>query len=460
MANIQVCFLFTSIKNLSPEEQDRVKNIVAEEYGAAGLGCNINEIEVSLLDAYSKGNKNDIIVAVEPKQSIMNAGTKRANVREKIANRFSLLSFMKRLGFSGKIEMRTELFDADPSPQKGQTGQGTQASEENVNDYHLRAKQYQADEPSYSFDMVQIPQSTIDRIERAVDRILLEREVFEEWGLYAIMPNPVAAMSFYGPPGTGKSMAADAIAHKMEKKIIRASYADIENKYVGEGPKNVSAIFIAAEEQDAILFIDEADSLLSKRMVNVTDPSGQAMNSMRSQLLISLEKFHGIVIFATNLAVNYDQAFVSRLINIEFTLPDAVMRTRIWEAHLRPQQETGRPQNHILRIPLADDVDTTQLGEKFEFCGRDIRSAVVDACVDARRRGMSCVDQATLLTASALIQETNRGMASAKDHTDSQIGIAEKHVSKELKEKIAKKINQDRTAGKEDGLSMLRQDDI
>ena len=57
---------------------------------------------------------------------------------------------------------------------------------------------------------------------------------------------------------------------------------------MGEGPKNVSAIFLAAEEQDAVLFIDEADSLLSKRLVNVSDPSGQAMNSMRSQLLICL----------------------------------------------------------------------------------------------------------------------------------------------------------------------------
>lgn len=460
MVNIQVCFLFTSFKNLSLEEQARVKDIVAEEYGAAGLGCTVSEIEVFLLDAYSKGNKNDIIVAAEPKQSIMNAGTKRAKVREKIASRFSLLGCMKRLGFSGKVEMRTELFDAAPASQNGQTGQGNQVSEENVNDYHLRAKQYQADEPNYSFDMVQIPKSTVDRIESALDRILLEREVFEEWGLYAIMPNPVAAMSFYGPPGTGKSMAADAIAHKMGKKIIRASYADIENKYVGEGPKNISAIFIAAEEQDAILFIDEADSLLSKRMVNVSDPSGQAMNSMRSQLLISLEKFHGIVIFATNLAVNYDKAFVSRLINIEFTFPDAATRTRIWEAHLRPQSDTGRPRKHVLHIPLAEDVDTMQLGEIFEFCGRDIRSAVVEACVDARRRGLPYVDLATLMTASTLIQKANRGMDSVKDHTDSQSGAEEKQVPRELKEKIAEKINRDRVAGKDDGLPVLHQDDL
>ena len=70
---------------------------------------------------------------------------------------------------------------------------------------------------------------------------------------------------------------------------------------------------------------------------------------MRSQLLICLEQFRGIVIFATNLVVNYDRAFLSRLISIEFRVPDATARRAIWERHLRGEG---------LRSPLADDVDT------------------------------------------------------------------------------------------------------
>ena len=79
------------------------------------------------------------------------------------------------------------------------------------------------------------------------------------------------------------------------------SYADIESKYHGDGPKNLKSIFYAAERDKAVLFIDEADSLLSKRLTSINTGSEQAINSMRSELLICLEKFEGIVIFATNI---------------------------------------------------------------------------------------------------------------------------------------------------------------
>lgn len=97
----------------------------------------------------------------------------------------------------------------------------------------------------------------------------------------------------------------------------------------------VKAIFRAAERENAILFLDESDSLLSKRLTNVSDGSAQAINSMRSQLLICLENFTGIVIFATNLVVNYDKAFLSRLINVEFTYPTEEERVAIWNIHLK-----------------------------------------------------------------------------------------------------------------------------
>lgn len=157
-------------------------------------------------------------------------------------------------------------------------------------------------------------------------------------------------------------MAAEAVAQKMGKKILSATDEDIESKYHGEGPKMVKAIFRAAEKQDAVLFLDESDSLLSKRLTNVSDGSAQAINSMRSQLLISLEKFKGVVIFATNLVVNYDRAFLSRLINIEFSMPDVNARMEIWNEHIRGAG---------IQIPLAPDVKVMELAENYEFCGRD-----------------------------------------------------------------------------------------
>ena len=193
-------------------------------------------------------------------------------------------------------------------------------------DYDKLSENYHAEEPRYSFEQVILPETLKTQINEAVSTVLVEHKVFDEWGLRTIIPNALSALSFYGPPGTGKSMAAEAIAQKLGKKILRATYADIESKFHGEGPKMVKAIFRAAERDDAVLFLDESDSLLSKRLTNVTDGSAQAINSMRSQLLICLEQFKGIVIFATNLVVNYDKAFLSRLINIEFTKPNKAAR--------------------------------------------------------------------------------------------------------------------------------------
>ena len=241
-------------------------------------------------------------------------------------------------------------------------------------DYDKLSKQYEAINPRFTFEQIVLPVSTKDKIVESIGIFNAERIVFDVWGLRSIIPVASSILSFYGPPGTGKTMAAEAIANKLGKKILSVTYADIESKYHGEGPKMVKAVFKAAEDQDAVLFIDESDSLLSKRLTSVTDGSAQAINSMRSQLLISLEQYKGIVIFATNLVVNYDKAFLSRMINIEFTLPTVLEREQIWWNHLKSDK---------IHIPLYSDVDVKYYADNYEFCGREIRNAVKNACVSA-----------------------------------------------------------------------------
>lgn len=278
-------------------------------------------------------------------------------------------------------------------------------------DYEERAKMYTPTDPDYTFDRVILPQQVLDNIENSLNILLYENKVFDEWGLKVIQPHPVSALSFFGPSGTGKTMAAEAIANKLGKKILKVSYADIESKYHGEGPKQVKAIFLAAEKNNAVLFIDEADSLLSKRLTNVTDGSGQAINSMRSQLLICLEQFKGIVIFATNLVVNYDQAFRTRLKSVEFIQPDAESREKIWNVHILPVNDNG------LKIPLAEDVDTKALAEQFEFCGREIRKAVVTACVNAAMECRDTVGQQDFINACEAILKEEESLKNAGDYT-------------------------------------------
>ena len=164
---------------------------------------------------------------------------------------------------------------------------------------------------------------------------------------------------------------------------------------------------MAAEREDAVLFLDEADSLLSKRLTDVSEGSAQAINSMRSQLLISLEKFGGVVIFATNLVVNYDRAFISRLISINIPEPDLDERKKIWENHIYGEG---------INIPFAEDINTEELAAAYAFCGRDIKNAVVYACVDAARKG-EAVTQECLITACRKVKEDADEVAKASDYT-------------------------------------------
>lgn len=248
---------------------------------------------------------------------------------------------------------------------------------ERENDELQRVKQYCAQEPIYSFERLIVNDDVMDELKHAINLFKHHDLIYNVWGLKSNNPFPVVALNFFGPPGTGKTLAAHAMASFLQKKIIIASYAQIESMYHGEGPKNVEAIFKAAETQDAILFVDEADSLLSKRLTDVRQGSENAINSMRSQILICLEKFKGVVIFATNLVTNYDRAFESRVRSVEFKLPDEKCRKKLWALHL----PTSFPQDETVVYDEVARID--------DICGREIRNAVQNVAERMADKGIS-----------------------------------------------------------------------
>lgn len=276
-----------------------------------------------------------------------------------------------------------------------------------------RAKQYTTTYPLWSLNQLIVPTAIKDELLTAIETIQLETLVFDDWGLRIIEPFPRSALNFHGPPGTGKTLAAHGIASEIGKKILVASYAQIESKYHGDGPKNVEALFYAADKNDAVLFIDEADSLLSKRLTNVQQGSEQAINSMRSQLLICLEKYKGIVIFATNLVENYDSAFETRVRHIHFPKPDLIARREIWRKHLIPT------------LPLSEDVNIDLLaGEESDFCGRDIKNAVIDAALQVARCRRNIIMQQDIVSAINKIV-SSRSALKTSNYNSTQLTDAE-----------------------------------
>lgn len=386
-----------------------------------------------------------ILLPIESEDKKVNSGEDIHNFKKNAISAFAKYniildsnSLFTKLVMSDEIQKITDEIDR-ASKEKAQ-------EKDSVNeefDYEQKSKQYVPVEPLYSFNRVILPQGVIEKIEEAIAVLECEKKVFEEWGLYEIQPHPSTSLSFFGPPGTGKTMAAEAVAEKLGKKILKVSYTDVESKYHGEGPKMIKAIFLAAKNEDAVLFFDEADSLLSKRLTNVTEGSAQAINSMRSQLLISLEEFRGIVIFATNLVINYDQAFLTRLISVEFPLPDKETRKKIWDVHIKAPNDG---QKHKINIPLGSDVDTSALAEKYDFVGREIRNAVIGACVRAALKHKDIIHQQDFIDACDNIQKERQALAEAKDHTKDKTGLPDF-----LREAILKKA--DTKEGKEQNVS-------
>jgi len=228
-----------------------------------------------------------------------------------------------------------------------------------------------------------IPEATRLQFNTLLTKIRYHRVLYEDFGLGEIDPDGGrTAINLYGPPGTGKSFAVEAIAHELGMGLIRANYAEIESKYVGETAKNIKAAFQRAKETNALLFFDEADSILGRRLSNISQSTDHAVNVSRSVMLLELDHFRGVTAFATNLASNYDTAFVRRILgHIEMPLPDAAARLRLWQYHIPAR----------LPVQLSPEEWACLVAETDGLAGGDILNSVVLAASTAlEREGVTC----------------------------------------------------------------------
>jgi hypothetical protein len=191
---------------------------------------------------------------------------------------------------------------------------------------------------------------------------------------------------FAGDSGTGKTMSAEVIAGELGLDLYTIDLATVVDKYVGETEKNLERIFAEAGGVNAVLLFDEADAVFGKRS-EVRDAHDRYANIESAYLLQRMESFDGLAVLATNLRANIDDAFTRRLDAIvDFPMPDADRRRRLWDQCLGPY------------MPRGDDLDLDFCARAFEFSGGAIRSVVVTAAYLAAEKGGS-VGMGELITA-------------------------------------------------------------
>lgn len=285
---------------------------------------------------------------------------------------------------------------------------------------------FQAVEPQYSFDEMILNQKTYDAIQ---DVLVLYKEqelLFEQWGLQSTHKKQrQGGINLYGPSGTGKSMAAHAIAAQLGRRLLCVDYSQIESKYVGETAKNLVSMFTYAKETHSVLFFDEADALLSRRVTNMTNSTDVSVNQTRSVLLLLLNDYNDLVLFASNFISNYDPAFLRRILaHVKFELPDEESRRKLWRMYI-PQK-------------MPTDVDIPSLSAKYSgISGSDISAAVFNAALRAARL------REGLVRHTYFEQAVERLLTSKEENNEmgtlaSQRTVSEAYVKKQLGGELSK----------------------
>ena len=229
-------------------------------------------------------------------------------------------------------------------------------------------------EPTHGWDDIVLPDDRLRQLRTVAAHVEHQGQVFSEWGFEERFSLGTGVnIMFAGPSGTGKTMAAEVLATETGLDLFKIDLANIVSKYIGETESNLERVFDEAQSSNAIVFFDEADALFGQRS-EVSDAHDRYANVEVDYLLERMEEHDGVVVLATNLRENIDDAFRRRInVSIEFPLPDQPAREQIWKQVFPEATPVG-------------ELDWTFLSS-FDLTGGGIKNAALSAAFLAADEG-------------------------------------------------------------------------
>jgi SpoVK/Ycf46/Vps4 family AAA+-type ATPase len=223
-------------------------------------------------------------------------------------------------------------------------------------------------QPKFTWNDLILPDDRRRQLREICQWVQYHHVVFGDWGFERKLSlGKGLNILFVGLSGTGKTMAAEILAGELGLELYKIDLSVVVSKYIGETEKNLSLIFAEAATSNAILFFDEADALFGKRS-EVKDAHDRYANIEINYLLMKMEEHEGIVILATNLQKNLDEAFLRRMhFAVEFPFPDEEYRQRIWHS-VFPSA-----------APLGADIDVAFLARRLKLSGGNIKNIALNA---------------------------------------------------------------------------------
>ena len=221
------------------------------------------------------------------------------------------------------------------------------------------------------WDDLVVPRALRDQLEHILAWQRGRGTILNNWGLGRHFGPGFKAL-FHGPPGTGKTLTASLLGKRTGLDVYRVDLSMVVSKYIGETEKNLGLVFDMAAQRDWILFFDEADALFGSRTATSTSNDRYA-NQEVSYLLQRVEECESLVILASNLRANIDDAFFRRFqIAVGFNRPNAAERLQLWR-------------NVAATLPLADDVNLIRLASDHDLTGAAITNVARHAAITAVR---------------------------------------------------------------------------
>lgn len=219
-----------------------------------------------------------------------------------------------------------------------------------------------------------LPAHVMEEIQEIRAWIEHRQTLLDDWGL-ARQIKPGFRSLFYGPPGTGKTLTATLLGKCTGLDVYRVDLSLVVSKYIGETEKNLAGVFDQAENNDWILFFDEADALFGKR-TQTSSAHDRYANQEVAYLLQRIEDFSGVVILASNLKGNIDEAFARRFQSmIYFPVPGMEERARLWQGAFSSP------------VKMETTVDLARIAEEFEISGGAIVNVLRSSSLTTLRGG-------------------------------------------------------------------------
>lgn len=223
-----------------------------------------------------------------------------------------------------------------------------------------------------------LEENILEEVNEIKDWIEYGPTLMNDWGMNTKI-KPGFRTLFYGPPGTGKTLTASLLGKSSGLDVYRIDLSMVVSKFIGETEKNLANVFDQAENKNWILFFDEADALFGKR-TQTSSSNDRHANQEVSYLLQRVEDFPGVVILATNLKANLDDAFSRRFQSmIYFPIPGSEQRKRLWRQAFSSQS--------ILEAGLNLD----EIASKYEMAGGAIINVSRYSSMKALKRGTNVI---------------------------------------------------------------------